>query len=67
MARSMMPDSAGSQFFIMHEDAPHLDGDYAAFGKVIDGMETVDEIAEAKTDMSDKPIEPQIIKRMYIK
>ena len=51
----------------MHEDAPHLDGDYAAFGKVIDGMETVDEIAEAKTDMSDKPIEPQIIKRMYIK
>ena len=67
MARSMMPDSAGSQFFIMHEDAPHLDGDYAAFGKVIDGMETVDEIAEAKTDMSNKPIEPQIIKRMYIK
>ena len=67
MARAMHPDSAGSQFFIMHEDAPHLDGDYAAFGKVIDGMETVDEIAEAKTDMSDKPIEPQIIKRMYIK
>ena len=66
MARSMMPDSAGSQFFIMHEDAPHLDGDYAAFGKVIDGMETVDEIAEAKTDMSDKPIEPQIIKRMSV-
>ena len=67
MARAMHPHSAGSQFFIMHEDAPHLDGDYAAFGKVIDGMETVDEIAEAKTDMSDKPIEPQIIKRMYIK
>ena len=67
MARSMMPDSAGSQFFIMHEDAPHLDGDSAACGTVIDGMETVDEIAEAKTDMSDKPIEPQIIKRMYIK
>lgn len=67
MARSMMPDSAGSQFFIMHEDAPHLDGDYAAFGKVIEGIEAVDEIANTKTDMSDKPIEPQIIKRMYIK
>lgn len=67
MARSMMPDSAGSQFFIMHADAPHLDGDYAAFGKVIEGIETVDEIANTKTDMSDKPVEPQIIKRIYIK
>lgn len=67
MARSMMPDSAGSQFFIMHEDATHLDGDYAAFGKVIEGIEIVDEIANTKTDMSDKPVDPQIIKRMYIK
>ena len=66
MARSMMPDSAGSQFFIMHEDAPHLDGDYAAFGKVIEGMDAVDEIAETQTDMSDRPITPQIIKKMYI-
>ncbi len=67
MARSMMPDSAGSQFFIMHEDAPHLDGSYAAFGKVLEGMEAVDEIAETQTDYSDKPVTPQIIKRMYIK
>lgn len=67
MARSMMPDSAGSQFFIMHEDAPHLDGSYAAFGKVIEGMEAVDEIAETQTDYSDKPVTPQIIKKMYIK
>lgn len=67
MARSMMPDSAGSQFFIMHEDAPHLYGSYAAFGKVIEGMEAVDEIAETQTDYSDKPVTPQIIKRMYIK
>ena len=63
----MAPDSAGSQFFIMHEDAPHLDGSYAAFGKVIEGMEAVDEIAETQTDYSDKPVTPQIIKRMYIK
>ncbi len=67
MARSMMPDSAGSQFFIMHEDAPHLDGSYAAFGKVVEGIEVVDEIAETETDYSDKPVKPQIIKRMYIK
>ena len=67
MARSMMPDSAGSQFFIMHEDAPHLDGSYAAFGKVIEGLDAVDEIAETQTDYSDKPVTPQIIKRMYIK
>ena len=67
MARSMMPDSAGSQFFIMHQDAPHLDGDYAAFGKVVEGIEVVDAIASVKVNLNDKPIEPQIIKRMYIK
>ena len=61
MARSMMPDSAGSQFFIMHEDAAHLDGQYAAFGKVIEGMDTVDEIASVATDMRDKPRDPQIM------
>lgn len=66
MARSMMPDSAGSQFFIMHEDAPHLDGQYAAFGKVIEGIEVVDEIAEVSTDYSDKPIEPQVMKSVTI-
>ena len=55
MARAMDPDSAGSQFFIMHEDAPHLDGQYAAFGKVVEGMETVDEIAGQPTDYSDRP------------
>ena len=62
MARSMMPDSAGSQFFIMHENASHLDGQYAAFGKVIEGMDVVDAIAKTATDMSDKPLEPQVIK-----
>lgn len=67
MARSMMPDSAGSQFFIMHEDAPHLDGQYAAFGKVISGIEVVDEIAETKTDYSDKPLSDQRMSRVYIK
>ena len=61
MARSMMPNSAGSQFFIMHEDAAHLDGQYAAFGKVIEGMDTVDEIASVATDMRDKPRDPQIM------
>lgn len=66
MARSMMPDSAGSQFFIMHEDAPHLDGQYAAFGKVVEGMDTVDEIAETETDWGDKPVNPQIMKKVYI-
>jgi peptidyl-prolyl cis-trans isomerase B (cyclophilin B) len=66
MARSMMPDSAGSQFFIMHQDAPHLDGQYAAFGKVIEGIEVVDEIASVKTDFSDKPKKPQIIKTITI-
>lgn len=62
MARSMMPDSAGSQFFVMHKAAPHLDGQYAAFGKVIEGMETVDEIAECDTDFADKPLDPQVMK-----
>lgn len=57
MARSMMPDSAGSQFFVMHKDSPHLDGQYAAFGRVIEGMDTVDKIAETKTDFQDKPKE----------
>lgn len=66
MARAMDPDSAGSQFFIMHEDAPHLDGQYAAFGKVVEGIETVDEIAAVKTDFSDRPVEPQSIKKAYI-
>lgn len=61
MARSMAPDSAGSQFFIMHKTSPHLDGSYAAFGKVIEGMEIVDKIAETKTDFSDKPLEVQKI------
>ena len=56
MARSMAADSAGSQFFIMHQDAPHLDGSYAAFGKVISGMEAVDKIAETETDFSDRPV-----------
>lgn len=62
MARSMSPNSAGSQFFIMHENAPHLDGQYAAFGKVIEGMEVVNEIAECDTDYSDKPLDPQVMK-----
>ncbi len=66
MARSMMPDSAGSQFFIMHEDAPHLDGQYAAFGKVVSGIEAVDEIAECATDYRDKPVQPQIMKKVTI-
>ena len=66
MARSMMPDSAGSQFFIMHEDAPYLDGNYAAFGKVIEGIEVVDEIAETQTDYNDKPVKPQIMKKVTI-
>lgn len=64
MARSMMPDSAGSQFFIMHQDAPHLDGAYAAFGKVVSGIEVVDEIASVKTDYNDKPLDPQIIEKI---
>ena len=66
MARAMDPDSAGSQFFIMHEDAPHLDGSYAAFGKVISGIEEVDRIASVKTDYLDKPLEPQVIELMTV-
>ena len=66
MARAMDPDSAGSQFFIMHEDAPHLDGSYAAFGKVTEGIEIVDKIAETRTDYNDKPLEPQIIEVMTV-
>ena len=66
MARSMNPDSASSQFFIMHEDAPHLDGSYAAFGRVVSGMDTVDEIANARTTFGDRPVRPVVIKRMTI-
>ncbi|MDD6667461.1 MAG: peptidylprolyl isomerase [Lachnospiraceae bacterium] len=66
MARTMMPDSAGSQFFIMHKDAPHLDGEYAAFGKIIEGMEVVNRIAEVRTDWSDRPMEPQVMKTVTI-
>ena len=66
MARSMMPDSAGSQFFIMHEDAPHLDGQYAAFGKVIEGMDVVDSIAETKTGMGDRPLNYQIMRKVTV-
>ena len=66
MARSMMPDSAGSQFFIMHKNAPHLDGQYAAFGKVIEGMDVVNEIAECDTDYSDKPLDAQVMKKVTV-
>lgn len=66
MARSMMPDSAGSQFFIMHKDAPHLDGAYAAFGMVIDGMDVVNKIAEVRTDWNDRPMKEQKIKTMTV-
>ena len=66
MARAQDPDSAGSQFFIMHEDAPYLDGQYAAFGKVIEGMEVVDAIAETATDYRDKPLEAQVMKKVTI-
>ncbi len=66
MARSMMPNSAGSQFFIMHKDAPHLDGQYAAFGRVVEGIEVVDEIASVETDYSDKPTTPVVIKSITI-
>ena len=66
MARSMMPNSAGSQFFIMHADAPHLDGQYAAFGKVIEGLDTVDKIASVRTGWQDKPVEDQKIQSMTV-
>lgn len=66
MARSNMPNSAGSQFFIMHKDAPHLDGSYAAFGKVTEGMDAVNAIAETATDFSDAPLEPQMIIKVTV-
>ncbi|MCI9416060.1 MAG: peptidylprolyl isomerase [Eubacterium sp.] len=66
MARSMMPDSAGSQFFIMHKDAPHLNGSYAAFGKITEGMDVVNKIAETATDYSDRPLEEQKMKKVSV-
>ena len=66
MARSMMPDSAGSQFFIMHETSPHLDGDYAVFGKITEGQDVVDAIAVTDTDYSDRPLTPQIMKTVTV-
>ena len=66
MARSMMPNSAGSQFFIMHADAPHLDGEYAAFGKVTEGIEVVDQICDVRTDYNDKPRIPQVMKKVTV-
>ncbi len=66
MARAMDPDSAGSQFFIMHKAAPHLDGSYAAFGKVIEGMDVVDRIANEDTDFRDRPLDDQVIRSMTV-
>lgn len=66
MARAMHPDSAGSQFFIMHKNSSHLDGQYAAFGKIIEGIEVVDEIASVKTDWNDKPRIPQVMKKVTV-
>ena len=66
MARSMMPNSAGSQFFLMHKAAPHLDGAYAAFGKVTEGMDVVNRIAEVATNYADKPLEPQVMKTVTV-
>ncbi|MBR1483559.1 MAG: peptidylprolyl isomerase [Ruminococcus sp.] len=66
MARAMMPDSAGSQFFIMHRPAPHLDGQYAAFGKVIEGMDVVNEIAACDTDFRDAPLDPQVMRTVTV-
>ena len=66
MARSMMPDSAGSQFFIMAADSPHLDGEYAAFGQVIEGMDVIDQIVAVKTDRQDKPQEAQIMEKVEV-
>ncbi len=66
MARTMFPNSASSQFFIMHKDAPHLDGQYAAFGKITEGLEVVDEIATCDTDYNDQPIVPQVIKTITL-
>lgn len=66
MARTMMPNSAGSQFFIMTEDAPHLDGQYASFGKVIEGMDVVEKIVSTKRDMDDRPYEDQVMKKVTV-
>ena len=66
MARAMNPNSAGSQFFIMHINAPHLDGAYAAFGKVIEGMDVVNKIADVRTDYSDRPMEKQMMKTVTV-
>lgn len=66
MARTMIPDSAGSQFFIMHKDAPHLDGEYAAFGKVTEGMDVVNTIAETQTDWNDRPVNEQKMKSVTV-
>ena len=66
MARSMDPDSAGSQFFIMHKNSPHLDGSYAAFGKIIEGMDVVNKIATTKTDWDDRPLEEQVMESVTV-
>lgn len=66
MARAQNPNSAGSQFFIMHKNSPHLDGQYAAFGKVVNGQDVVNEIAEVKTGYGDKPVEPQVIESVTV-
>ena len=66
MARSMFPDSAGSQFFIMHKNSPHLDGDYAAFGKIIEGMDVINKIAEVPTNYSDRPTEDQVMETVTV-
>lgn len=66
MARTMVPNSAGSQFFIMHQTSPHLDREYASFGRVIEGMDVVDEIANTRTDRMDKPKEPQVMKTVTV-
>lgn len=66
MARAMSPDSAGSQFFIMHKAAPHLDGNYAAFGQIIEGMDVVNQIAEVRTDHNDRPMKPQRMAKVTV-
>ena len=66
MARTMMPNSAGSQFFVMHKNSPHLDGAYAAFGQVTEGMDVINKIAAVRTDYTDKPVEPQVMKKVTV-